>query len=99
MSRANFKVIRLTRVLTMISTLVVLGVTVYAAYLAVDNTLLSKSANASAGEALPLIIIDPGHGGEDGGALSRTGIVEKDINLAVSVCTEQFFSFSALTRL
>ncbi|MGN0464519.1 MAG: N-acetylmuramoyl-L-alanine amidase [Acutalibacteraceae bacterium] len=93
MSRANFAVIRLTRVLTMISTLVVLGVTVYAAYLAVDNTLLSKSANASAGEALPLIIIDPGHGGEDGGALSRTGIVEKDINLAVSVCTEQFFSF------
>ena len=34
-------------------------------------------------ETAPLLVIDPGHGGEDGGA-SQTGILEKDINLAVS---------------
>ncbi|MBE6724410.1 MAG: hypothetical protein E7576_04285 [Ruminococcaceae bacterium] len=32
----------------------------------------------------PLLVIDPGHGGEDGGA-SVAGILEKDLNLAVSL--------------
>lgn len=32
----------------------------------------------------PLIIIDAGHGGEDGGTQSSSGIVEKDINLEIS---------------
>ena len=31
------------------------------------------------------IIIDAGHGGEDGGALGLYGIVEKDINLSISL--------------
>ena len=31
-----------------------------------------------------LIIIDSGHGGEDGGTSSVSGIVEKDINLSIS---------------
>ena len=47
---------------------------------------------------IPLAVIDPGHGGEDGGA-SVAGIVEKDVNLAVSerlgdLCT--FFGLPAL---
>lgn len=33
----------------------------------------------------PLVIIDPGHGGEDGGAVGHDGIVEKDINLKISL--------------
>lgn len=32
----------------------------------------------------PLIIIDPGHGGEDGGTSSSKGTLEKDINLDIS---------------
>ena len=28
-----------------------------------------------------IILIDPGHGGIDGGAISKNGTVEKDINL------------------
>ncbi|MEK3880206.1 N-acetylmuramoyl-L-alanine amidase CwlD [Paenibacillus sp. FSL M7-0420] len=39
--------------------------------------------------SLPLsgkvIAIDAGHGGADGGAVSRTGLIEKDINLSVSL--------------
>lgn len=93
MNKANFTVIRLTRVLTMISTLVILSVTVYAVYLAVDNTVLSKSVTATASSQMPLIIIDSGHGGEDGGAVSETGILEKDINLSISLCTEKLFAF------
>ena len=31
------------------------------------------------------VIIDPGHGGEDGGAVSPSGVEESQINLAVSL--------------
>ena len=34
---------------------------------------------------LPVIIVDPGHGGIDGGAVGVDGIVEKDINLAIAL--------------
>lgn len=32
-----------------------------------------------------IILIDPGHGGIDGGAISKSGIMEKDINLKISL--------------
>ncbi len=35
-------------------------------------------------EEKPLILIDPGHGGIDGGAENASGTCEKDINLAIS---------------
>lgn len=31
-----------------------------------------------------IIIIDAGHGGEDGGAVSESGVLEKDINLSIA---------------
>ena len=31
------------------------------------------------------VIIDPGHGGMDGGAIGTGGVIEKDINLAISL--------------
>lgn len=31
-----------------------------------------------------MLIIDPGHGGADGGAVSASGILEKDINLSIA---------------
>lgn len=34
--------------------------------------------------ALPTVIIDAGHGGEDGGAIGKNGAYEKDINLEIS---------------
>lgn len=32
-----------------------------------------------------IILIDPGHGGYDGGAVSKNGTIEKDINLAIAI--------------
>ncbi|WP_052447248.1 N-acetylmuramoyl-L-alanine amidase CwlD [Clostridium polynesiense] len=32
-----------------------------------------------------IILIDPGHGGYDGGAVSKNGTVEKDINLSIAL--------------
>ena len=34
---------------------------------------------------LPIIIIDAGHGGEDGGAVANDGTVEKDLNLDIAL--------------
>lgn len=42
-------------------------------------------------ERLPVIIIDPGHGGVDGGAVGVDNIVEKDINLAISLTLRDMF--------
>lgn len=41
--------------------------------------------SAAAGESAPVIIIDAGHGGEDSGAVGRSGVYEKDLNLAISM--------------
>ncbi len=32
-----------------------------------------------------IVVIDPGHGGRDSGALSRNGIMEKDIVLSIAL--------------
>ena len=40
------------------------------------------------GNVRPVIVIDPGHGGEDGGALGTDGQTESKINLAVSLKTD-----------
>ena len=38
-----------------------------------------------------IILLDAGHGGEDGGAIGIGGIIEKDINLAITLKTAAFF--------
>lgn len=45
----------------------------------------SKAKSESEKSSLPVIIIDAGHGGEDGGTQSSSGILEKDINLSISL--------------
>ena len=40
-----------------------------------------------------VILLDAGHGGEDGGAVGVGGIIEKDINLAITLKTAVFFEF------
>jgi N-acetylmuramoyl-L-alanine amidase len=41
-------------------------------------------ANAPTKVELPLVVIDPGHGGQDPGAIARNGTYEKDITLAMA---------------
>lgn len=36
------------------------------------------------GASAPVVVIDAGHGGEDGGASSDSGVCEKDLNLQIS---------------
>lgn len=45
---------------------------------------LGKMASALAGEAPRTVVIDAGHGGEDGGATGKAGTVEKTVNLAIA---------------
>lgn len=48
------------------------------------------------------IIIDPGHGGRDPGALGRTGLKEKEVNLEIALALHRLFSrvgaYTVLTR-
>ena len=43
------------------------------------------SSNTITNHDLPTLIIDPGHGGEDGGAIGVDGTVESQINLEISL--------------
>lgn len=40
------------------------------------------------------VVIDPGHGGEDGGAVSPSGVAESQINLAVSMRVSDLLRFA-----
>ncbi len=46
--------------------------------------LINRLTVAVIGKERPVIVIDPGHGGMDGGASSPEGVQEKDINLAIA---------------
>lgn len=41
---------------------------------------------------LPIVIIDAGHGGFDGGAVANDGTIEKDINLSISLYLHEYLS-------
>lgn len=43
----------------------------------------------NATEASVLVVIDPGHGGNDPGKVSRDGVLEKDVNLQIGFCLKQ----------
>lgn len=53
---------------------------------------LAATAAALAEEPIT-IVVDPGHGGEDGGATSVSGIQESQINLSISLRLEQLLAF------
>ena len=47
--------------------------------------IVDRAKPVSVTPAEPLILIDPGHGGADGGAVAPDGTQEKDLNLAISL--------------
>lgn len=69
---------KVKKLLIMICVLTVLTITV----ISLDCGDLTRRVQAENADFL--IMIDPGHGGMDGGAVSSSGTLEKDINLAVA---------------
>lgn len=60
----------------------------------------STIAVSSVQDAAPVIVIDAGHGGEDGGAISVSGLRESGINLEISLRLNDLLHFlGAQTRM
>lgn len=51
------------------------------------------ASNTTIALAREQLILDAGHGGEDGGAVSVTGVSESGINLAITLKTDQILGF------
>ena len=60
---------------------------------AAENAFLNALAADADMTEVPVIILDAGHGGEDGGATGTNGVLEKDLNLSLTR------SLAALLRL
>ena len=45
---------------------------------------------------ITVVVIDPGHGGEDGGASSASGVVEKNVNLSVAFALRDLFEAAGM---
>lgn len=58
---------------------------------AASNITLNTSSDAIV--KLPVVVVDAGHGGEDGGAVNDDGVLEKDINLSISLDTADLLNF------
>ena len=59
------------------------------------GTTVQKIPVFAAGEDIPItVIVDPGHGGEDGGAVSANGVLESQLNLAVAAQVNDLLRFS-----
>ncbi len=65
---------------------------IYAFFLSIAIVIVFNSINVKAislfyeeENKAKVILIDPGHGGYDGGAVSKNGTIEKDINLSISI--------------
>ncbi len=57
---------------------------------------IDKMALALAEKRNPVIVLDPGHGGEDGGATGKNSALEKDINLAIALQLEKLLKSSGM---
>ena len=57
---------------------------------------VAAATSASFQDPFPVILIDPGHGGFDGGAVSADGIVEKDLNLAIASYLRDYLLLSGM---
>lgn len=63
--------------------ILMISVFAYVGYGKISAQINEKNEHKECGERT--VILDAGHGGEDGGAVSSDGVVEKDINLSVAL--------------
>lgn len=93
-----FIVVRAKRVLA------ILGLTIFAfgGIIIACNRTLVPVFSQNTNEEATCYVIDAGHGGEDGGAVSPDGVVESTLNLAIAERTRSLLSFlgvsTAMTR-
>lgn len=75
---------------------------IFAAILWRGGAVNASKTVALAQKGGPVLLIDPGHGGEDGGAVAEDGTTEAEINLAVSLELESLAGLlgveTAMTR-
>lgn len=69
------------------STLVILAMAIVFGLHPVYDGVITKVQQITSSD---MILIDPGHGGMDGGASSAAGVTEKDINLAIALYIKQY---------
>ena len=68
------------------------------------NFLFSASQKTSLEESEtspcePIVVIDAGHGGEDGGAVGNNGIYEKDLNLKIALFLDEWLRAEGIETL
>ncbi len=73
--------------------LVCAGTYFAACYFAGDGSGFIEVSRVKEIQELPVIVIDPGHGGIDAGAVAPDGGVEKEINLDVALRLREMFEF------
>ena len=59
-------------------------IAVFSVFLHLSKSLYSEPRSTLEDAEFPTVIIDAGHGGEDGGAVGVGGVLEKDINLNIA---------------
>lgn len=62
----------------------------------INKAYVNTSKPNPSNNPLPVIIIDAGHGGFDGGAVANDGTVEKDINLSISMYLQEYLTVFGL---
>jgi N-acetylmuramoyl-L-alanine amidase len=69
-----------------------------AAYAIMERVSAQREPDRETGPAdcLPILIIDPGHGGEDGGAVTDTGLLESTVNWDIARRLETLAGFFGL---
>ena len=87
----NFKLKKRTIFLSAMFIIFAAGL-IISAYFGVNE--ISVNADALKTPEKKIILLDAGHGGEDGGTSSKSGILEKDINLAISLYLKDYLTLS-----
>ena len=73
--------------------LIVFFISVFIALMVTSTAHITLRTAAMPQKKMPHIVIDAGHGGEDGGAVSSDGVPEKEINLTIAQDADALLTF------